>query len=272
VQIPAIDGPAPYEEIDFTPEYHQVEQQPDVNFETSRTDVEPIPVAHKKIDTSHATKKEMMHMINVFTSPDQQKDEATKTNEKDKGDTSRTLALDNTTTTDGSSNLQQTTATNKDTKVTISDEANGNDDDPTPIDKTKACSPEEYSTMTTCLSDNADDEEDNASPYADLVDHLQKISLKSDQDVDLKLRERHAQLVDLLWRAAMRSTSSKRTQPLPASVSTTATPPPISSIASPSSLSSSSSSTSSSPSSIPFSSTKSTLSSRSPLATHSITV
>ncbi|CAO3590429.1 unnamed protein product [Absidia cylindrospora] len=268
VQIPVIDGPAPSEEIDFTPEYHQVDQQPNVNFETSRTDVEPILVVHNKIDTSHAIKKEMMHMINVFNSPAQQNDdESPIANDEDKRDRKYSSTL-NSTTTDGSSSQQGTTTIIKDDKhiddddKTTSPSEDNSNKDPTSMTNTakpKVSLREEHNTVTTCLSDNTDDEEDYESPYADLVGHLQNISLEADdEDADMKLRERHTQLIDLLWRAAMRSTSSKATNYIPKSLSTTTTEASISSTSP------------SSPSSIPLLSTKA-LSPHSPLKSHSIT-
>jgi hypothetical protein len=223
VKIPSIDGPAPYEEVDFTPDYlqQQQQQQPNSNFETSRTDVEPIPVAHNKLDTSHEIKKEMMHMINVFSSP--------ATQEKD-----HTKNSDATSITDSKEKDHATTTSDTDQVATEDggdDDSSDHRDESSKVDITTTTrSTRPKATMHATLIDksNEDDkktdtEEDHASPYADLVGLLRNISLKNDES-DTKLRERHAQLVDLLWNAALRSTAPSKSAAEPLAQSKT--PPP----------------------------------------------
>lgn len=217
VKIPSIDGPAPYEEVDFTPDYlqQQQQQQPNSSFETSRTDVEPIAVAHNKLNTSHEIKKEMMHMINVFSSPATQDEDHTKNSDA----TSTTSSKEKdvaaiSTTSDSDTEQKDQVATedggNNDKDSTDHRDASGEFGITTAKRLDNTIRPKTNMHATLLDKSNEDDkkvnieDEDHASPYADLVGLLRNISLKNEES-DTKLRERHAQLVDLLWNAALRS-------------------------------------------------------------------
>jgi hypothetical protein len=211
VKIPSIDGPAPYEEVDFTPDYlqQQQQQQPNSNFETSRTDVEPIPVAHNKLDTSHEIKKEMMHMINVFSSPATQDEDHNKNSDA----TSTTSSKDKDVAAITATNASDTEQNDHGATDNDSTDESGKFDITTAKRLNNTIRPKANMHATLIDKSNEDDnkasteEEDHTSPYADLVVLIRNISLKN-EDSDTKLRERHAQLVDLLWNAALRSSTA----------------------------------------------------------------
>ncbi|CAO3583445.1 unnamed protein product [Absidia cylindrospora] len=198
VEVPAIDGPAPSEEIDFTPEYMHQQHQPTTSFETEKSDVKHISVPGNKIDTSFDGKKEMMQMINVFTSPTQNNSDSTTSKKDHKVDDNSTdnIADDSVDMDDLDSFTRTDSIVDKNAPPCVSKPAAMTLSSPTEPDTATRLS----------LLDNDDDEsEDGTSPYDDLVDHLRNVSLQSENE-DSKLRQRHSQLVDLLWQATLRLT------------------------------------------------------------------
>lgn len=228
IELPIFEGPSPSEEVDFSAKTtiinkNQQQQQETLSnheFETSQIEATPMIVTQENNSNNglYETKKEMMHMINVFTSPSQNN---TNNNSDDDGKKEENKGVTIKKEEKESSNSDPIIIANEDQKdneskksliITSHHHHHPVKENEENIKKKKIMISDEiiehiYSETSNSSDDDDDDEDDDETTYADLTGMVKNISLK-DEETENRLRERHAQLVDLLWKATIRTLST----------------------------------------------------------------
>ncbi|KAG1121934.1 hypothetical protein G6F42_011952 [Rhizopus arrhizus] len=162
----------PSDAIDFSsPTHTNYSNEPNKVFETSVTEVStPTPVYDKASAVSFDNKKELMHMMNVFSS--------SKAGQKYKSEQEVEQEQEQ----EGETDEEQSEDTEEE------EEEEEEDDDSTD------------SVPFAHHIQDTDDNEQEKSPYADLVGLIKNLKVEDEETI----RKRHALLVDQLWKAVSR--------------------------------------------------------------------
>lgn len=165
----------PSDAIDFSsPTHSNHSNEPNKVFETSVTEASILtPVYDKASAVSFDNKKELMHMMNVFSS--------SKVEQKYKAEQASKQAQQ------GESDHDQPGSEKDSQEDEDEDEEDDDDDD--------SASPIPFAHH---IKD--DDDEQDKSPYADLVGLIKNLKVEDEETI----RKRHALLVDQLWKAVSR--------------------------------------------------------------------
>lgn len=179
VDIEPIDGPAPFDPVDFTcPVITCSEPQPVHLFETGKVHPERIPEEEKETKDAYSDKRNLMHLSNVFTSSDGQKQSK---------ELLSSLLLSSPPP-DENAYVAPESQQDDIKSLTIYRESTNSDANDIP---------------DICAQDSA---QNDVSPYARLANQLSELSLKDNGDSWQKTQhERHLRIIDELWDALARS-------------------------------------------------------------------
>ncbi|KAI8074883.1 hypothetical protein BC940DRAFT_286869 [Gongronella butleri] len=204
VKLQPVDGPTPAEAIDFFKCLQTPATPPAGDASTFEREHVAAPEQVASSVASYQFKKDVMHMVNAFASPqplatrDNQPDDAKEQEENEPDAPDAPVPAENA--------LERVSDDDAPAKQTSDDKNETVDDADDNENEEKDASFDENDEFESD-DDEFDDDDDSyddedASPYADVADALRDLSLGPDQEA--VLRTRHANVVEMLWDATRR--------------------------------------------------------------------